>query len=209
MKTKKTTLNLLSSFKNVPLRLPESRSASGGKAGSRKVLKSLNARRNSPCTSKRSGSDGLRVFIGVPFLGVVLCILSAPTVFSHAIHYHVQQKGISVKVFYAKDDPASYSQYELFGPGDTQPHQTGRTDKNGFVSFFPDREGIWKLKVWGESTHGFHGVTIEVKVDQALHLESFSKPLVATHTKLIVGVSLIFGLFGIYSLWRSRRKNLS
>jgi nickel transport protein len=60
--------------------------------------------------------------------------------------------------------------------------------------------------VLGESSHGFHGVTIEVKVDQAFQLESFSKPLVAQYTKVIVGVSVIFGLFGLVSLYLSRRK---
>jgi nickel transport protein len=134
------------------------------------------------------------------------CLLTS-SAYAHSIHYEVQQKGISVRVFYSEKDPASYSSYELFGPGDTLPHQTGRTDKNGFASFFPDRAGIWKIKIWGESSHGFHGVTIDVKVNEALQLQSFGRPLVATHTKLIVGISLIFGLFGIYALLRSRRSH--
>ncbi|MCX8118534.1 MAG: hypothetical protein N3G78_11450 [Desulfobacterota bacterium] len=137
----------------------------------------------------------------------LLLLFASPLAHGHSIHYDVQPKGVSVKIFYDRENPASYSQYELFGPGDKEPHQIGRTDKNGFLSFFPDRAGTWKIKVWGESTHGFHGITIEVKVDSALRLESFGKPLVATHTKLIVGISLIFGLFGIYSLWRSRKRN--
>lgn len=140
------------------------------------------------------------------FRGLLVLLLFVSHAHGHAIHYEVQPKGISVKVFYDRDNPASYSQYELFGPGDQEPHQVGRTDKNGFLSFLPDRPGTWKVKVWGESSHGFHGVTIDVKVDSAFQIESFGKPLVATHTKLIVGVSLIFGLFGIYALWRSRKK---
>jgi nickel transport protein len=126
----------------------------------------------------------------------------------HSINYHVEQKGIAVRAFYAAKDPSSYSQYEIYGPGDREdlPHQTGRTDKNGFVSFVPDRAGTWKIKLWGESSHGYHGFTAEVKVDKELNLESFSKPLVAAHTKLITGLSLIFGIFGVYAFWRSRRK---
>ncbi|NWG05000.1 MAG: hypothetical protein HXY44_19280 [Syntrophaceae bacterium] len=138
-------------------------------------------------------------------MAVLFLILLNASAYAHSINYEVQQKGISVRVFYTEKDPASYSQYELFGPGDTEPHQIGRTDKNGFVSFFPERPGIWKIKVWGESSHGYHGVTIDVKVDEALNLQSFSKPLAATHTKLIVGISLIFGIFGIYALLKSRR----
>ncbi len=125
---------------------------------------------------------------------------------SHAVNYEVQQKGIAVRIFYSAKDPASYSEFELYGPGDTLPHQTGRTDKNGMVAIAPDRPGIWKLKVLGESAHGFHGVTIDIKVDSALNLESFSKPLIATSTKMVTGISLIFGIFGILAFIKSRKK---
>lgn len=123
----------------------------------------------------------------------------------HTIHYTVEPKGITIRVFYAADDPASYSEYEIFGPGDNEPYQVGRTDRRGCLSLFPDRPGVWKIKVLGESTHGFHGVNLELKVDQALQAESFSRPLLATHTRLITGLSLIFGIFGIYAYWRSRK----
>jgi nickel transport protein len=126
----------------------------------------------------------------------------------HSVNYHVEQKGIAVRAFYSAKDPSSYSQYEIYGPGDKEdlPHQTGRTDKNGFLAFVPDRAGTWRIKLWGESAHGYHGFTAEVKVEKELNLESFSKPLVAVHTKLITGLSLIFGIFGVYALWRSRKK---
>jgi nickel transport protein len=126
----------------------------------------------------------------------------------HSINYQVLEKGIAVKAFYSEKDPSSYSQYEIWGPGDREdlPHQTGRTDKNGFLAFVPDRAGTWKIRLWGESSHGYHGFTTEVKVDKELNLESFSKPLLATHTKLITGLSLIFGIFGIYAFLKSRKK---
>ncbi len=164
--------------------------------------------------SKRSFSGrSLPVrFPGVFFFGVCLQLIFAisfllvsPRAFSHSINYEVVPKGVSLKIFYSEKDPASYSEYEIFGPKDREPHQVGRTDRNGFISFFPERPGIWKVKVLGESSHGFHGVTIDVRVDESLQVESYSKPLAAAHTKLIVGVSLIFGIFGLYALLRARR----
>jgi nickel transport protein len=134
----------------------------------------------------------------------ILLVSSGPAAYAHSIHYDVQQKGMAVRVYYSEKDPAAYSQYELYGPGDKEPHQTGRSDNNGYIGFVPDRPGTWKLRVWGESSHGFHGVTTEIKVDQALSLESFSKPLIATYTKLVTGISIAFGLFGLYALWASR-----
>ena len=130
-------------------------------------------------------------------------ILSAQ---AHSINYQVEQKGMAVRAYYSEKDAAAYSQYELYGPDDKEPHQTGRTDKNGYLAFVPDRPGTWKLQVWGESTHGFHGVTTEIKVDQTLNLEGFKKPMLAAHTKYVTGISLIIGIFGIYGFISSRKK---
>jgi nickel transport protein len=135
-----------------------------------------------------------------------LVSVGGPPAHAHSIHYEVKQAGVSVRAYYSETDPAAYSQYELFGPGDKEPHQTGRTDRNGYVSFFPDRAGVWKLQVWGESSHGFHGFSTEITVDKVLGLAGFSKPLIATYTKAVTGIGIAFGLFGLYSLWASRRK---
>lgn len=135
-----------------------------------------------------------------------LLLIAANTVQAHSINYQVEQRGMAVRAYYSEKHLASYSQYELYGPGDKDPYQTGRTDRKGYIGFVPDRPGVWKLQVWGESTHGFHGVTTKIKVDKALELEGFNKPMVAAYTKYVTGISLIFGIFGIYSFWLSRRK---
>jgi len=146
----------------------------------------------------------------LPVLALLAACLfpAVASVSAHSIQYEVQQKGFAVRAFYSPTDPASYSQYEIFGPGDKEdlPHQVGRSDKNGFLAFVPDRAGVWKVKIWGESSHGFHGFTTEVRVNEALSLDSFSKPLLATHTKIITGGSIIFGLFGVYALYISRKR---
>lgn len=128
---------------------------------------------------------------------------------AHVVHYHVENKGISARIFYTADDPASYSQYEIFGPDDKIPHKKGRTDKNGFVSFLPDRPGTWIVKVFGESDHGYHGVQVEVKVNEGMFMESFKKPLVAAHTKAIVGIGLIGWIFGAIALFKRNRKKIA
>jgi len=137
---------------------------------------------------------------------IMLLLLIYSGAEAHSVHYQVENKGISARIFYSADEPASYSQYEIFGPGDKIPHQKGRTDKNGFVSFLPDRAGVWIIKVFGESDHGYHGVQIEVRVNEGMFMESFKKPLVATHTKVIVGIGLMGWVFGAMALFRRNRK---
>ncbi|MGB5156729.1 hypothetical protein [Desulfobacterium sp. N47] len=137
---------------------------------------------------------------------LMLLLLTYSGAEAHSIHYRVENKGISVRVFYAEDDPTSYSSYEIFGPGDKIPHQKGRTDKNGFVSFLPDRQGKWAIKVYGESEHGMHRVQIEVNVKENLFMESFKKPLVAQYTRAFVGISIILFLFSLWVLLKRRKK---
>jgi len=148
-------------------------------------------------------------------ISICIMLLTELFIFStdiraHTVNYDVQQKSVAaVKVFYTADDPASYAEFEVYAPeGGDLPHQTGRTDRNGFVAFVPDRQGIWKVKVLGESAHGYHGVTIEVKIDKDMNLESFKKPLAAQYTKFVTGISLIIGIFGIYALYSSRKKQM-
>lgn len=145
-----------------------------------------------------------RIVILIMIIGFIAGLYS-PAI-AHSVHHQVENRGISARIFYAEDDPASYSQYEIFGPGDKIPHQKGRTDKNGIVSFLPDRAGKWVIKVYGESEHGIHGAQIEINVNESLFMESFKKPLVATHTKLFVGISLVLGIFGLWALLKTKLK---
>lgn len=138
---------------------------------------------------------------------ITLILLQCGTLpaLAHSVNYHVEAKGMAVRAYYSEKDAAANSPYELYSPGDEKPHQTGHTDKNGYVAFVPDRPGTWRLKVWGESTHGFHGVTTRIEVDKALGLKEFSKPMVAAYPRYVTGISLVIGIFGIYGLWASRK----
>ena len=135
----------------------------------------------------------------------MLVILSATLAAGHAVEYNVQPKGISVRFFFLPDEPASYSAYEIFGPGDKIPHQKGRSDRNGVVSFLPDRPGAWTVKVVAESEHGGHAASPVIQVSESLLVESFSKPLVAAHSKFFVGAGVLLGALGLWALWTARR----
>lgn len=124
---------------------------------------------------------------------------------AHSVEYQVENRGISARFFFLPNDPASYSAYEIFGPGDTIPFQKGRTDKNGVASFLPDRPGKWRIKVTAESEHGGHAADVEVNVKEGLLMDSFSKPLVATYTKLFVGLGAVLSVLGLAAIWSASR----
>ncbi len=139
-------------------------------------------------------------------LGCLFAILMVNGAHAHAVEYQVENRGISARFFFLPNDPASYSSYEIFGPGDKIPYQKGRSDKNGVVSFLPDRPGKWRVKVLAESEHGGHAADVEIHVKEGLLMDSFSKPLVAAHAKLFVGGGILLAVFGFWALWTARRK---
>jgi len=139
---------------------------------------------------------------------LLLPLLTVSAAEAHSIEYHVENKGISARFFFLPNDPASYSPYEIFAAGDTVPHQKGRTDKNGVVSFLPDRPGKWTIKMIAESEHGGHAASVDIDVKEGLLVESFSKPLVASYTKFFVGAGLLLSVFGIWALRTSRRERM-
>ena len=132
-------------------------------------------------------------------LALAFCLLlPIATASAHGMYYRVDEHGVSVRFFYTQTDPASYSPYEVFGPEDTIPHKTGRTDKNGFVSFLPDRAGTWTVTVSGESDHGLHPKTVTIEIGEGLFVDSYKKPLVAEYLTVFMGLTMILFL---YSLW--------
>jgi hypothetical protein len=52
-------------------------------------------------------------------------IFVVPVLHAHTTNYEVRQTGIATRIFYSADDPASYSEFEIFAPGDPVPYQTG------------------------------------------------------------------------------------
>jgi len=138
------------------------------------------------------------------FCALLLPLLLVSWAGAHGVEYQVENRGISARFFFLPNDPASYSAYEVFGPGDTIPFQKGRTDKNGVASFLPDRPGKWVIKVTAESEHGGHAANVEIDVKEGLLMDSFSKPLVAAHSKLFVGLGVVLSAFGIGAWCRSR-----
>lgn len=139
----------------------------------------------------------IRIFLALLFL-------CAPG-WAHTVDYDVKNGQATVVTTHLGDEEASYAEYEVFAPEETaNPFQVGRSDARGRVIFLPDRPGKWRVIVKADSQHGVHGAEIEVQVDEKSVVRDFSKPLVATHTRLLIGVSLVFGVFGLFSLFRNR-----
>lgn len=135
----------------------------------------------------------------------ILLLLLALPVAAHTVEHKVERREAVVVTVYLGEELASYSEYEVMPPGGGEPFQIGRTDAQGRVCFLPDKPGQWKVKVAADSQHGLHGVSVDVEVKPDMAVEDSSAPPIATHTRLIVGISILFGIFGLVTLARNAR----
>lgn len=125
---------------------------------------------------------------------------------AHTVDYQVDHTQAVVVTVRLGEEIASYSEYKIFPPDQTDPpFQLGRTDAQGRLAFLPDRLGTWTVLVEADSQHGLHGAKVEIQVDDKITASLATRPLVARHTRLVVGISLLIGIFGLTALWRSRR----
>ena len=137
---------------------------------------------------------------------LTLLLLLTTALSAHTVDYQVDQKTAVIVTVRMGEEEASYSEYEVFSPKDQEtPYQLGRTDAQGRVAFLPSEVGTWRIKVAADSQHGLHGADIEVKVEQDMTVQLSTRPLVAKHTRLVVGISVLFGLFGLFSLFRAKK----
>lgn len=134
-------------------------------------------------------------------LSLWLGLLSA-----HNVHYQVEAQGIAIKAFYTADSPVSYSRYRIFAPEASLPHQEGRTDKNGYLAFVPDRMGSWKIEIDAGSEHGEHRMSFRIDVDDSMKVMSVEKPLFSTYSAILTGLGILFGCFGILMAYKCHHR---
>ena len=135
---------------------------------------------------------------------LTLLIAVAHPAYAHDLQYEVsRERAVVVKLFFADNMDFSYESYEIFRPNESIPFQTGRTDALGRLSLLPDQEGTWRLKLFSESGHGLD-FTLDIGKEGVL--EDVEKPLYSKYLKVITGVGIIFGIFGIMKLFLKRRK---
>ena len=140
------------------------------------------------------------------FLGVIF--LLPPVIYAHGVSGKINAGGIVVAAIYDSGEPMSYAKVKISAPGAKITFQSGRTDKNGRFCFFPDTPGEWEVVVDDEMGHR---LVLNVPVDETLMFqdkqqrgEDGESPQ-SRYEKAIMGISIIFGICGIFFWWKSRR----
>ena len=139
------------------------------------------------------------------YLLPVFVIALSSEALAHSLQHQVDEgPAVSIRLFYEAGNDFSFEGYELYRAGEETPFQVGRTDLHGRVVFIPDRAGTWRIKVFSEDGHGAEfsfTTTAEVGVG------AVESPFVERHLRIITGVSVVFGLFGLLNLLSRRRRS--
>ena len=135
------------------------------------------------------------------FVGVWMAVVGCPLAcLGHGVKHEVFEVGTGVKATYADETPMAYCEVAVFAPDDdASEYQTGITDRNGCFAFVPDTSGAWRVTV--DDGMG-HLVTADISVDSLRVANPGTRQGPDRMSSLIMGISVIFGLFGVYVLFR-------
>lgn len=104
---------------------------------------------------------------------------------------------------YDNGEPAAWCEARVMAPGEEEPFLETTTDRNGVVLFAPDRDGEWKVEI--DDGLG-HRIEARVRVTDGAVRMAAAPPGVPRLHGALAGLGLIFGIFGVWALIRTRSR---
>jgi nickel transport protein len=132
-------------------------------------------------------------------VALALCAWLPGGALAHDLQHQIEEgTAVSVRLFFADGSDFDFESYEVYRAGDEIPFQVGRTDLRGRVVFLPDRPGTWRIKAFSEDGHG---ADFSFSTGAGGGVRDTNQPFLERHLRIVVGLSVIFGLFGLISLF--------
>jgi nickel transport protein len=137
-------------------------------------------------------------------LGLIAALaLAAPPALAHDLQHTVAPtQALVVELRYPDGSPFTFEAYEVYREPDKVPYQVGRTDASGRIAFLPDGPASWRVRAFSEDGHG---LDVRVESTAAGAVATSGQPAYDRFTRIVVGVAVILGLFGILTLFVRRR----
>ncbi len=134
----------------------------------------------------------------------MLLVLYCAVAFGHGSNYHIlNEAGVGIQVNYHSGDPMNFCQVKIYSPASHDKiYQEGRTDKMGRFSFHPNQKGKWKIVVDDEMGHRLDFI---VPVNKEHSPSKIEQEHIPKWMSALMGLAIIFGLFGLISLVYSRK----
>jgi hypothetical protein len=123
---------------------------------------------------------------------------------AHGVQAERIAGGHGLRTTFDDGAPMAFAEVKIFAPAaPDETWQEGMTDLNGRFVFFPSQTGVWRMVV--DDGMG-HAVTREIEIDDAgqAHVDEDHHDHHHTPSAIIAGLGLIFGVFGLWALFRRR-----
>jgi nickel transport protein len=137
-------------------------------------------------------------------IGLGLLATLATPGWAHDLHYTTTTATATlISLQYPNGKGFAYEAYEIYPKGADIPIQVGRTDAGGRIAFVPTEPGAYRLRVFSEDGHGLD-VTLEIGPDHLLR--EMDRPLIDRYQRVLVGLGILLGLFGLIMLFYRRKQ---
>jgi nickel transport protein len=147
---------------------------------------------------------GRKITIGV--LLWLLSLLCADSGLAHGTDYEILTEGVvGIRAMYDSGEVMGGARVLIFAPDETRATYESKTDKNGIVCFFPDREGTWILQIRDQ---GGHGMRVNLEVDTSMTARTNGSRRVFGSTavqRLVLVVCVLWGFVGTGLFFYRRR----
>jgi nickel transport protein len=121
-----------------------------------------------------------------------------PAAAAHELHHSLSRSEAAViQLFHEDGAPFAFETYEIYREGEEAPAQVGRTDRGGRIAFLPERAGRWRVKAFSEDGHG---LDFTVDTGEGDPFSEEGRPLYERYQRIVVGLAVILGLFGLLML---------
>jgi nickel transport protein len=142
------------------------------------------------------------------FSFLAIAAMSPALLYAHGVTSKIDTGGIVVSALYDTGEVMDYAKVTILAPDANLKFQSGRTDRNGRFCFFPDVSGDWRIVVDDEMGHRLE---VNVPVDKGMVLQAnpengnSGRGLLSGFEKIVMGVSIIFGISGILFGFKARK----
>jgi hypothetical protein len=154
-------------------------------------------------------------------ISLLLTIMPFAILQAHGLHIDIkiQNPVVIATIGYSETQPLADGVVTIFSPADgVKAYQTGKSDKAGNFVFLPDTGGEWTITVDDQKGHaekevitipaGFFipGSAMQAAAEQAhVHEHEHEAGEMPLTLKIIIGLSLIFGITGFFYGYQARR----
>ena len=125
--------------------------------------------------------------------------------FSHGLFYSVYEgKAVVINANFTKEIPAAYANISIYEGESAIPLLSSKLDRKGNFAFLPPSAGEYRVKITVNSDHGAHDKEFNISVDKN-GLNNYEEPLYKKYLGILSAIGLIFGIFGVVTLVKTRK----